>query len=371
MNGNEESYKSIEAAVAQMEHIEEMTAEELRDTLADAERFAACRDLMEAARVLREESGCGSPDVEKEWRAFGSRRLAVRRWIAGGVAAAVAVAVALWRFGALPEGDPVTVFVADEAEQRVVLHTSSGLQVALEEADAAALAGAGAALRNEEALEYRAAGNAETHTLSTPRGKDFKVWLSDGTEVWLNAESRLEYPAAFVGDRREVRLTGEAYFKVAPDAQRPFVIRTDFLQTRVLGTELNVCSYSASDSHVTLMNGSVEVAAAQGTDFLRLAPGEDAALLADGSFVVREVDLSAYIYWKEGFFFYDDMPLEDILLHLGRWYNVSVTFQNRDAMKYRMRFSSRRESGLDFAVLLLNRMEKVSIRLDENGLIVK
>ncbi|MDR0394590.1 MAG: FecR family protein [Tannerella sp.] len=390
MDRDEEKYKSIDEAIGQMDHVTEITTQGLRETLDDPERFQACRDLMEISRVMQENAACThKPDVKKEWDDFrmrnilsrGRRHIILRRLIGGAAAAAVVAALMLWRVDPPVVPEPVTVFLADEEVQQVVLQTSSGRQVAIEEAGDTTLARMGVMLQKKEDMEgeldYRAlvahpaAESVEMHTLSTPRGKDFKVSLSDGTEIWLNAESRLEYPATFTGKQREVRLTGEAYFKVAPDKDRPFLIRTNHLQTRVLGTEFNVCSYSASNSHVTLIDGSVEVAAEQGTDFIRIVPGEDAALCDDGSFLVKEVDMSSYIYWKEGYFYYDNMTLEDIMLSLGRWYNVTVKFQHKDAMKYRMRFLSDRESGLDFAILLLNQMEKVTIHKQENTLIVK
>lgn len=95
--------------------------------------------------------------------------------------------------------------------------------------------------------------------LSTPRGMDFKVILSDGSEVWLNAESSLEFPSAFTSKERRVNLKGEAYFKVARNEQNPFIVTTDKMQVRVLGTEFNFRSYVSELSHVSLVSGSVEV----------------------------------------------------------------------------------------------------------------
>ncbi|MDR0421842.1 MAG: FecR family protein [Proteiniphilum sp.] len=394
MNREDDNHKSAEQAIRQMDHLTEITAGELRATLSDPERFRACCDLMEISRIMQEDAaGNPLPEVEKAWDDFRTRnnlsrkrRHTLPRKILGRIAVVAAVvaaliALTLRRFDRPGTSDPVTVFLADDKAQQIILQTSSGHQVAIEEAGDTTLTRIGVIRQKgddrEGAPDYRAlaahpaAEATEMYTLSTPRGKDFKMLLSDGTEVWLNAESRLEYPATFSGKQREVRLTGEACFTVAPDAGRPFLIRTDHLQTRVLGTEFNVCSYTATNSHVTLIDGSVEVASGQGTDFIRIAPGEDAALCDDGSFLVREVDLSSYIYRKEGYFYYDNVTLEEIMQHLGRWYNVTVKFQHRDAMKYRMHFLSNREAGLDFAILLLNRMEKVSILRQGDTLTVR
>ena len=100
---------------------------------------------------------------------------------------------------------------------------------------------------------------AQLMALSVPRGQDYHLTLADGTQVWMNAESRLEFPDRFNGNTREVRLKGEAYFEVKKDAKRPFVVHTDYLTTRVLGTAFNVRAYSRRDASVTLVSGRVQV----------------------------------------------------------------------------------------------------------------
>lgn len=106
-------------------------------------------------------------------------------------------------------------------------------------------------------LDYRQviSTTTQTHVLTVPRGESFKVVLCDGTEVWLNANSNFVYPTAFIGDERIVTLEGEAYFKVTKDPERPFIVKTKTVQTRVLGTEFNIRSYTPEDTHVVLING--------------------------------------------------------------------------------------------------------------------
>ncbi len=96
-------------------------------------------------------------------------------------------------------------------------------------------------------------------------------------------------------------LEGEAYFKVTKDA-KPFIVKTDYLQTKVLGTEFNVKSYTAEDSHVTLISGKVQVRSHENARFVDLEPGKDAILLSNGQFEVKEVNSEAYTYWKDGYF---------------------------------------------------------------------
>ena len=192
--------------------------------------------------------------------------------------------------------------------------------------------------------------------------------LCDGTEVWLNANSNFVYPTAFIGDERIVTLEGEAYFKVTKDPERPFIVKTKTVQTRVLGTEFNIRSYTPEDTHVVLINGKVEVSNTKGGSYTRLYPGEDAHLQSDGNFILAEVDLDSYVYWKDGYFYFDNVTLKDIMQNLGRWYNVNIEFRNKEAMEYKMHFISDRTKDLEHTISLLNRMKKVTVTLQGNTL---
>ena len=210
---------------------------------------------------------------------------------------------------------------------------------------------------------------AETYQeLFTPYGTWSVVNLPDGSKVWLNANSKLVYPTAFIEKERTVFLEGEAYFKVTKDA-KPFIVKTDYLQTKVLGTEFNVKSYTAEDSHVTLISGKVQVRSHENARFVDLEPGKDAMLLSDGLFEVKEVNSEAYTYWKDGYFYFDELPLADIMKSIGRWYNVNVTFRNKEAMAYRIHFMSNRQSGIEETIRLMNRLKKVTLTLCELSLI--
>ncbi len=116
--------------------------------------------------------------------------------------------------------------------------------------------------------------NNGIHTLKIPRGMNQQLTLTDGTKVWLNAESTLEYPETFEGKpNREVYLKGEAYFEVTKDTEHPFRVKTDALETLVLGTSFNVRAYSKEDTQVTLVEGSVKVSDKHQGE-LHLQPGE-------------------------------------------------------------------------------------------------
>lgn len=207
--------------------------------------------------------------------------------------------------------------------------------------------------------------------VSIPRGKVYKITLNDGTEVWLNASSRLSFPTRFTDSRREVTLDGEAYFKVAPDKQHPFVVIAGKVETEVLGTEFNVKAYPDADFHVTLVRGSVKVHLPQTGGEALLHPGNDITCTAD-SYFIQQVDISYYTQWMEGYFYYDDVLLTDILRDLGRWYNVTIAMeQDSFLMSQRLHFVADRHESIAHVVENLNRYQYLSAVQDGNRIVIR
>lgn len=207
-----------------------------------------------------------------------------------------------------------------------------------------------------------------THRLSTPRGMDFKLILPDSSEVWLNAESSIEFPVAFQHGERRVQLQGEAYFKVARNAQSPFVVSAGQMQVKVLGTEFNLRAYASDVSLVSLVKGAVEVTS-RGREVL-LKPGEAACCSEAGEMQIQSIDTFAVTQWTEGIFYFDNMPLVEILKELGRWYNLGVVFHRVEAMQMQVHFSASRNDEVDTAIQNLNRLRKVRITIEEENIVV-
>ncbi len=374
--------ETLERIIGLLEHGKELSEDELAQLMPDEEAMRACKDLMDCKSAVMQEYASSTPDMEREWQRFQEKRMRKPKrhffWGAvSGIAASLLIFVIYsWWSGEFVPEDEFLAFQAIDDPQQVVLQTGAGSLIALEEnTSKEELEAAGMALDKVDTLELKylaqKAGKVETHVLTTPRGHDFRVVLADGTVVWLNAESRLEYPSQFTGKERVVRLQGEAYFKVAKDAGHPFIIQTKHMRARVLGTELNIRDYVADDSHVTLIEGSVEVAGGQANNYTRLKPGEDAQLKADGSFAVQEVDVDAYTYWREGYFYFDNVPLIDVMQSLGRWHNLNVVFHNKKVMNYRMHYFCNRSDTPEQAITLLNRMKKVNVKLVDNTVYIE
>lgn len=353
-------------------------SEEEFDALREDPAFRrACKDIMACRQAVRQGGKSTAADTELAWQRFQARlpQPKVRRhyWLGvmAGVAASVLLMLAWWGVSSyLDSREAVQVFAANEKVGEIVLQDGSGQAVSIgpgtQEESLAQLGATLTQMDDTLGLAYVTSTDmpVETHVLSTPRGKDFKLVLADGTTVWLNAESRLEYPSRFTGDTRTVRLRGEAYFQVAHNEQMPFVVETECVQTRVLGTEFNLCGYTPADTHVTLIKGSVEVKSPHQAEAVRMVPGEDAHLQSDGSFALCKVDVDAYIYWKEGFFYFDNTELADIMQTLGRWYNVNVVFRHKKAMTYKMHYFCDRKKDIAHAVELLNMMGKVTATVE-------
>ena len=196
--------------------------------------------------------------------------------------------------------------------------------------------------------------------------------LEDGSRVWLNSESEFRYPSVFDQGKREVYLKGEGYFEVVHDKERPFIVRTEKVSTRVLGTEFNVQSYTGKAVNVTLVRGSVAVRGNNdqaNTSEVVLNPGENASW-EGGRFRVETVDALKYVAWKDGFFYYDNEPLENILNELGRWFDFTVFYQNPEVKSYRFKFWANRKDTPEEIMERLNETGKLHVRFNGESVVV-
>ena len=173
--------------------------------------------------------------------------------------------------------------------------------------------------------------DSPTATLTTPRGGEFRVVLEDGTEVWLNAASRLTYPEVFNGNQRCVTLEGEAYFKVAKNPEKPFIVTSGGQEVRVYGTEFNIHAYSdETDIYTTLVEGSIALRLSndslQGRELL-LTPGRQTTFNTESSsFKIKDIDTEVVTSWRSGIFVFEDQTLKQIMRTLSRWYDFEYEF---------------------------------------------
>lgn len=171
------------------------------------------------------------------------------------------------------------------------------------------------------------------NTISTPRGGQYQIQLSDGTRVWLNAASSLRFPTAFTGNTREVQLNGEAYMEVSADKSRPFEVKVRNMHLQVLGTHFNIMGYDdETNITTTLLNGSVQVSSTGGVAEI-LSPGEHALLDSKGAIHVEKADVEEEVAWKNGLIQYNGDNIQKIMRQVARWYNVDVVYEGNMANK--------------------------------------
>ncbi|WP_197492212.1 FecR family protein [Arachidicoccus ginsenosidimutans] len=161
------------------------------------------------------------------------------------------------------------------------------------------------------------------NTLSTPRARQYKIVLPDGTKVWLNAESTIRYPTAFTGNDREVELTGEAYFEVVHNAAQPFKVKVGNNMVEDVGTIFDINAYADEPAIKTTL---IEGAAKMNNKLLR--PGEQAVANKSGHIQVNHVDAEQVIAWQKGMFAFDNTGLDAIMRQISRWYDVDVSYEN-------------------------------------------
>lgn len=160
------------------------------------------------------------------------------------------------------------------------------------------------------------------HILTVPAARDYQVTLSDGTEIWLNAASRLQFPFSFNGNSREITLlSGEAYVKAAPDADKPFIIHTAHSTVQVLGTEFNINAYEPDKVSVALVSGAVKMGA--GAEAVVIKPGMEALYTNEKGLVTQPFDPREVLSWRSGKHFFVNAPMSEICAILSR--NLGIT----------------------------------------------
>lgn len=209
----------------------------------------------------------------------------------------------------------------------------------------------------------------EYHTMEVPRGAEYNLTLSDGTKVWLNADTRLKFPTHFNSGKRYVELTGEAYFQVSRDETRPFIVHSGDIDVRVLGTEFCIRNYTDKATLATLVKGSVEVTDFVGRQMI-LKPGQQ-TVTANGYTSVRDVETIYYTSWKDGYFIFENTPLEEIMEELSLWYDCQYFFQNTAAAELRITARLKKYDEIDVLLGILSKTNEIQIEKKGNAILIR
>lgn len=212
---------------------------------------------------------------------------------------------------------------------------------------------------------------AEYYTIKVPLGGEYTVLLPDSTRIYLNAGTTLRYPNKFIGKNREVFLSGEAYFDVYHDESRPFIVRAEQISIQVLGTSFNVNAYPAwKEVKTTLVEGKISVKS--GRDTIIMAPGTQVVYNKETrECVYTRVDVNNFISWKDGYYDFENLSLEELMFIFSNWYNLEIVYMNEQVKA--LKFGGRLQRYDDVSSLLrqLEYTQDVHFKLDGNKLIVR
>ena len=207
---------------------------------------------------------------------------------------------------------------------------------------------------------------------TTPSGQRAMVKLHDGTSVWLNARSTLRYPNHFAREERKVELDGEAFFDVEHNEHKPFVVSTEKLDIKVLGTKFNVFAYKGREEFNTaLLEGSVKVYERMNEEKALFMNPNECVELKDNKLVKRPMGNTDFLLWKEGIYAFDDVPFEDIIKKFELYYDIVITVNNSKLMKYKFSGKFRQRDGVESALRTLRKVYYFTyIKDEENNNIV-
>lgn len=192
---------------------------------------------------------------------------------------------------------------------------------------------------------------AQNNQIIVPKGGEYKLILADGTRVWMNSLSELEFPSRFTGKERRIKLNGEAYFEVVKDKEKPFIVEMGDNEIKVLGTSFNINNYDGSFV-TTLVTGKVEIVIKKQGYLLHpsMQLREE-----NGKVTLSEVDTKEFVAWKDGWFVFNKQRLEEVLDILSRWYDVEINYKTPEVKDLHFTGTIRRHSDINE---MLNFLEK-------------
>lgn len=230
------------------------------------------------------------------------------------------------------------------------------------------------AYHTNRSLVYKSQDKPEKlqwNQLRIPQGTNYHLMLSDGTRIWLNANSTLKYPVTFPSTERRVQLSGEAYFEVAKNQEAPFYVETRGMNIKVLGTHFNVNTHYSEGVRTVLVEGSVALCR-QDHKELTLHPGECADFHRISSEItVRNVDPGIYTAWRNGFFAFESEPLEEIVNMLGNWYGKEIIFHKPEHRKLRFSGHIKRYDDIETILRSITELTGIIFHCKGNTILVE
>lgn len=338
-------------------------------------------------RIRRSIAFLENYDAGKSWQkiqdAINRKRRIRLTYISTGVAAALAVLFAMSYFliptAESPEAQVAPVAAADPlsgaGSRKATLTLDTGEEIDLSAHKQDFIANGEdtlVTLKPNESLTYKqttgkAREELKYNILTVPRGGEYLLVLSDGTKVWLNAESRLHYPVSF-GQTRDVRLSGEAYFEVA-ESNTPFTVQTDDnSRVEVMGTKFNISAYANRQTSTTLAEGKVRVT--HSGNSVVLSPNQRATIEESGNISLENVDARLFTSWAQGVYQFRRTRLSEIIDQLSRWYDADIHFENEQLKNRIFTGVIFRYNELGFAIETIEKISTVKFRVDNDKIYI-
>ena len=219
---------------------------------------------------------------------------------------------------------------------------------------------------------YQYEKSACQQTITVPAGQRAQITLADGTKVWLNSKSTLTYASNFGRKERNVELDGEAYFEVAFDSLKPFIVMTGGMEVQVLGTKFNIKAYTDDQAiFTTLVSGSVQIKERESAHTALLRPDEQCIYTThDGRMRIHTVDPQVSLGWIHGRFVFENETLEEILKQLGRWYDVKIFFRDPQVAGYRFTGNVGRFDQISTLLRMIEKAYDISFTISDDTVIV-
>lgn len=365
----------------------EATPEELRELISLMEEYPALRSWVEdrdlsLAKIRERMSDYKSVDIEKDWQSVLDRRdrnpIHKRRFNRWWAVAASIVAVCLiggsliWkeRLGKSVTEQQFTVEIQPGREV-ATLTLSDGSTVELGNAGMHTIVDGALELAvSGSMLDYRTVNEAEVqvHKLNVPLGGTYQIQLADGTKVWLNADSELEFPSAFVSDERKVKVRGEAYFEIAKDVSKPFRVDVGGTEVEALGTAFNINTHLYSGKIKTILTeGKIKVSSSGQSKVIE--PGYE-TISGLGDIQVGKADIEEALAWKDGYFYFDSKSFKEVLEEIARWYKIDVDIRVALSDK-RYRGGIKKSESIQTVCAVLSDLTTYKVSVENRKLIIK
>ncbi len=256
--------------------------------------------------------------------------------------------------------------------KKVILNQAKAGVLALQGQNAVIKQNDGKILYSKNNISAALKDSIPFNKIVVPVGGQYSVTLSDGTNVWLNSSSSLEYPVQFSGKERKIKLTGEAYFEVAKNKSMPFIVNVnEKMNVKVLGTHFNIMAYDDENKiSTTLLEGSVKIED-QGNPANNtfIIPGQQANLLNSGKIKIEQADVDEVIAWKEGQFLFNNEDIHSIMRKLSRWYDVQVVF-SKDMKNKSFDGSISRYKNISEVLKLMELTKSIHFKFEERRILV-